>query len=479
MAAHQALVAQPRGRRRGRDHRRDLRHDPWRSTTTTLELEIAPGVVVTVARGARSVAPSRSDDREPDDADDAADDDAATTESDAHGRRRLTVGAATSGSSSRSCVVVLVVAHAALGEHSRSSASTSRAASRSCSRPVGEVKPRLARRRRRHHPQPRRRPRRGRARDQPPGRQHRRRPARVKDRDKARRLVGQTAELRFRPVLARAAAASSATPSTTTTDRRHDHDGATADRRRRPRPPRRRRRRPRRPRSRRATRPGRALLDRHDPDHRPRRRQARRVRRPPGPREDGRRDASATPRARPRSPGKDVDGAKSRVPAQGEGYAVDLTLKDDGQTAVQRARRGVVPEAAAAERGRDRPRRRRAVGTRAFQRRSNFDAATSRSSRRASPQGEAERPRERSSTTARCRCSSKELTVENVSPTLGKRPARRRASRPGIIGLALVALYMLVYYRLLGARRDRSASLVSACAIVLRSIVVPRARRSA
>ena len=44
-------------------------------------------------------------------------------------------------------------------------------------------------------------PRRGRARDHPPGRRHRREPARRQGPGPALQLVGQTAELRFRPVL--------------------------------------------------------------------------------------------------------------------------------------------------------------------------------------------------------------------------------------------------------------------------------------
>jgi preprotein translocase subunit SecD len=44
----------------------------------------------------------------------------------------------------------------------------------------------------------------------------------------------------------------------------------------------------------------------------------------------------------------------------------------------------------------------------------------------------------------------KELTVQNVSPTLGSDQLAAGIAA-GIIGLLLVALYMLVYYRLLGA----------------------------
>ena len=89
-------------------------------------------------------------------------------------------------------------------------------------------------------------------------------------------------------------------------------------------------------------------------------------------------------------------------------------------------------------------------------RRSRTDAsraATSRSpatSARATPR--TSRP---SCSTARCRSQLKELTTQSVSPTLGTDQLQAGIAA-GIIGLALVALYMLVFYRLLGARRDRS-----------------------
>ena len=43
----------------------------------------------------------------------------------------------------------------------------------------------------------------------------------------------------------------------------------------------------------------------------------------------------------------------------------------------------------------------------------------------------------------------KKISVENVSPTLGQ-DQLNAGIVAGIIGLALVALYMLVFYRLLG-----------------------------
>ena len=113
--------------------------------------------------------------------------------------------------------------------------------------PVGDVQARLARRRRRHHPQPGRQPRRRRARDQPPGRQHRRRPPRREGPRQGRAAssarppsCGSGRCCRGHPARK--------TPTTTTTtaapddaDARHDRD-ATATRRppRRPRRPRRR-----------------------------------------------------------------------------------------------------------------------------------------------------------------------------------------------------------------------------------------------
>ena len=43
----------------------------------------------------------------------------------------------------------------------------------------------------------------------------------------------------------------------------------------------------------------------------------------------------------------------------------------------------------------------------------------------------------------------KQVNVENVSPTLGN-DQLRAGILAGLIGLALVAIYMLVFYRLLG-----------------------------
>ncbi len=120
----------------------------------------------------------------------------------------------------------------------------------------------------------------------------------VKDRDKARRLVGRTAELRFRPVLAElppvgatpstttttgassttvAGAPESTAPTTTTTLSPDQAAIATAvascDT---------------------AKRRGAARRRHQGPEHRPRRRQARQVRHPPGPQWRGRRDACSS-----------------------------------------------------------------------------------------------------------------------------------------------------------------------------------------
>ena len=47
-----------------------------------------------------------------------------------------------------------------------------------------------------------------------------------------------------------------------------------------------------------------------------------------------------------------------------------------------------------------------------------------------------------------------ELTVQNVSPTLGK-DQLRAGIIAGVIGLVLVSIYMVVYYRILGPRGDQ------------------------
>ena len=110
--------------------------------------------------------------------------------------------------------------------------------------PVGEVKqPGIARQGRRHHPQP------GRLASASPSPRSAARATTsiidlpgVRDRDKARRLVGQTAELRFRPVLA-VLPPRGAEPTHHDDDHADDLDhvaagAATADARHRPRPPR-------------------------------------------------------------------------------------------------------------------------------------------------------------------------------------------------------------------------------------------------
>ena len=64
--------------------------------------------------------------------------------------------------------------------------------------------------------------------------------------------------------------------------------------------------------------------------------------------------------------------------------------------------------------------------------------------------GRGEQPRARARVRRRCRSSSTaKQTVESVSPTLGK-DQLHAGIVAGLIGLALVAIYMLLFYRLLG-----------------------------
>ena len=242
-----------RGRRRGHDHRRHLRHASPRSTTTTCTLEVAPGVVLRLARGAiarRSTGaapavddeptstPTPSTSREPP-ADDHAEPrcaDVADAPRDApglrlarrhrRGRRRLAGRHARRGQLAaarprppgrrvgRAPAQRATSSDEPLDQASRSSATGSTPSAwpspRSPARATSIVV-------------------------QLPG---------VKDRERALELVGQTAELRFRPVLpAVATRGARRRPATgrPPTHRRHAGDPT------RRRPPPRRRDRPRRP----------------------------------------------------------------------------------------------------------------------------------------------------------------------------------------------------------------------------------------
>ena len=195
--------------------------DPASSTTTTLDLEIADGVVVKVARGARSSAQRI----EPRRAIVTADDD---------GRPRRTTGRRLIRAPQR----LVPRRHARAHRSARSSprvlrGDTPRARPRPAGWDLGRARAGrrrpasdVARRRRRHHPQPGRRARRRRARDQPPGRQHRHRPPGCegpRQGPPARRPDRRAAV----PTGAGAApAGSAAEPSTTTTTDHDRHHGA-------------------------------------------------------------------------------------------------------------------------------------------------------------------------------------------------------------------------------------------------------------
>lgn len=242
----------------------------------------------------------------------------------------------------------------------------------------------------------------------------------VRDRDKARRLVGKTAELRFRPVLAIlppetksttsstkastsstavAGATSSSTAATTTTTNptatstpAEDQADATV------------------------------ILPARKSDEAPIRYQL-------GP-------AALT--------GKGVSGAKAQFVGGAEGWTVELSLKDDGQTAFNQLAQVSYPKQP--------PQNAVAIvldgivqSAPAFQTDSfngsvqisgNFSEGDAKDLATVLQYGALP-------------VQLKELTTQSVSPTLGTDQLRAGIAA-GVIGLALVALYMLVFYRLLG-----------------------------
>lgn len=230
----------------------------------------------------------------------------------------------------------------------------------------------------------------------------------VRDRDKARRLVGKTAELRFRPVLAllpplakttpTTKATSSSSPSTTTTTQvpntplAGDKANATV------------------------------VLPSRDSGNR-------KVRYQLGP-------AAFT--------GKGVSGAKAEFIGGQNGWVVVLSLKDAGEKAFNQLAQISFPKAP--------PQNAVAIvldgvvqSAPAFQT-SNFS-------------GDVQITGNFSETDAKDLATVlnygalpvvlKPLTTQSVSPSLGKDQLRAGIAA-GIIGLALVALYMLAFYRLLG-----------------------------
>jgi preprotein translocase subunit SecD len=248
----------------------------------------------------------------------------------------------------------------------------------------------------------------------------------VRDRDKARRLVGKTAELRFRPVLSyvepentkstttttkkqksssttvAGAGTSSSTAATTTTTAPAQQtstpaeDKATAT----------------------VILPGRKTDDGKAP-----------LRYQLGP-------AALT--------GKGVSGAKAQFVGGSDGWTVVLSLKDDGQAAFNKLAAESFPKQA--------PQNAVAIvldgvvqSAPAFQT-ANFDGDVSITGNFS--EGDAKDLATVLQYGA-LPVQLKELTTQSVSPTLGTDQLHAGIAA-GIIGLALVALYMLVFYRLLG-----------------------------
>ena len=403
MAAHRALVGQPAGGRGGRDHRRDLRHDPW---SRRRDGRPRGGARDRAARRPRPRSRSASD----------------RTRSRTRPRSPARRAQATTGARATArargarpdraqvlgyligtvaVVVIALVATLVVGNKPVLGLDLQGGISVVLF-PVGKFKQRLARRRHRHHPQPRRRPRRGRAGDHPPGQQHRHRPPGREGPRQGERLVGQTAELRFRPVLADAAADDRAKG-----DHRPTDDATT-----------------RRPiASCDSTAIG-ALDLRPDHVRRPTTRRARASCCPASRRTS--RGVRLPPRAHRRSPARRSRGAKrsSRRPGLGRD-AGPHRARGRRSTSWDVAREAAVPEA-----GRDRARRHRPVGA-AIQPDADvrvFDGTAQITG--SFTEGEARG-------TSRTSCNygalpvelEEDQTVENVSPTLGKDQLRRRHRR--------------------------------------------------
>ena len=316
----------------------------------------------------------------------------------------------------------------------------------------------VARQGRRHHPEPGRRARCRRARDQPAGIERDHRPP-----GRARPRQGAPPRRQDRGAALPAGPRGSCPPRAL---EQHDHDDeAGRPRPRRPRPGRRRR----------------ARLDHHD--HGPRRR-SRRRRRPrtrpartgdparPQDRRQRREPPSATSSVRPRSPGRASSGAKAAVPRAAARAGSSTSRSRTTARRVQPARPGVVPKRRPAERGRDRARRRRAVRARVpDQHRSKV--ATVQISGDFS-EGEAKDLATVLQYGA-LPVQLKELTTQSVSPSLGTDQLEAGIAA-GVIGLALVALYMLALLPAARARRDPRAHPRGDGG--LHADLVPRLRRS-
>jgi preprotein translocase subunit SecD len=144
--------------------------------------------------------------------------------------------------------------------------------------------------------------------------------------------------------------------------------------------------------------------------------------------------------------GKDTSGAKSEF-AQGQGYAVSLNLKDSGQTKFNQLAQESFPKQP--------PQNSVAIvldgvvqSAPRFQT-ANFGSGPVQITG-SFTQGEAgDLANILQYGALPVKFDEKQQTVESVSPTLGSDQLRSGIAA-GIVGLALVALYMLLYYRLLG-----------------------------
>jgi preprotein translocase subunit SecD len=237
----------------------------------------------------------------------------------------------------------------------------------------------------------------------------------VKDRDKAKRLVGRTAELNFRPVLAELPAEPPGAPPA---DDATKAAVAACDPSAIPNPQ--------------------ALPNTAASEDKPascvvlpgRKQEQRTVRYFLGP-------AALT--------GKDTSGAKSRF-IQGQGYGVDLSLKDSGRTSFNQLAQQSFPKQP--------PQNSVAIV---------LDGVVQSAPRFNEPNFPGDVTISGSFTQGEAgdlanilqygalpvKFDEKQQTVESVSPTLGSDQLKSGIAA-GIVGLALVAIYMLLFYRLLG-----------------------------
>jgi preprotein translocase subunit SecD len=246
----------------------------------------------------------------------------------------------------------------------------------------------------------------------------------VRDRDKALRLVGQTAELRFRPVLAITANPASATtttskPKSTTTT----VAGATTS----------------------STDATTTTTTTPIKNSTPAEDTAGATVLLPGRPKDGKPSQISYQLGPATITGKGVSGAKAEFLGGAQGWVVNLSLKDDGATAFNKLAQESYPKQA--------PQNSVAIvldgivqSAPAFQT-NNFSGGSVQISG-----GFSESEAKDLATVLQYGALPVQLkpsTSQSVSPTLGTDQLRAGIAA-GIIGLALVALYMLLFYRLLG-----------------------------